>query len=127
METLAETWHAMLVQLFILCCSILCSLLPRALQEPAPEQETLGLQEPQAPLPSWQQVPEDAEAVRGWCGGEPLSQWAHGAVCACGVWGHAEVGPCLEQAGGVSREDSHCQGIKCFSLVSPFGLAKPCI
>lgn len=44
--------------------STLCSPLPRALQEPAPEQEALGLQEPQAPLPRWQQVPQDTEAVR---------------------------------------------------------------
>lgn len=50
--------------------STLCSPLPRALQEPAPEQEALGLQEPQAPLPRWQQVPQDTEAVRAsWGGG----------------------------------------------------------
>lgn len=55
--------------------STLCSPLPRALQEPAPEQEALGLQEPQAPLPRWQQVPQDTEAVRASYGGgvaEPL-------------------------------------------------------
>lgn len=65
---------------FISCCSILCSLLPRALQEPAPEQEALGLQEPQAPLPPRQQVSQDAEAVRGWCTGVVESSSTGGDV-----------------------------------------------
>lgn len=71
-ETLAEPshWvgvpcHRLPAQSFVSCCSILSPLLPRALQEPAPEQEALGLQEPQAPLPPRQQVSQDAEAVRG--------------------------------------------------------------
>lgn len=75
-ETLAELsrrvgmqCHELLVRPFISCCSILSSLLPRALQEPAPEQEALRLQEPQAPLPPRQQVSQDAEEVRGWCTG----------------------------------------------------------
>lgn len=47
----------------------LFSLLHRTLQEPASEQKAFGLQEPQAPLPPWQQVSQDTEAVRGWCTG----------------------------------------------------------
>lgn len=70
----------LLVQLFISCCSILCSLLPRALQEPAPEQEALSLQEPQAPLPPRQQVSQDAEAVRGGCTGVVESPFLSGDI-----------------------------------------------
>lgn len=76
-------------QFFISCCSILCSLLHRALQEPAPEQKAFSLQEPQAPLPPWQQVSQDTEAVRAgaWGWGESLSQQgcraAHPESCAC--------------------------------------------
>lgn len=70
-KTLAEPSHQADVRwaTSISCCTISCSLLPRALQEPAPEQEALGLQEPQAPLPPQQQVSEDTEAVRGQCAG----------------------------------------------------------
>lgn len=69
-----------MVELLLVSC--FCFLPRRALQEPAPEQEALSLQEPQAPLPPRQQVPQDTEAVRGSCAGmsQPFPPQGHGTT-----------------------------------------------
>lgn len=56
--------------------------------------------------------------------GLPVLGMARSCMHKPGTGGCSEVGPCLDRAGGVSGDESHCPEIRCFSLMFPFGLAK---